>query len=238
MISSTDNEILDMAFECRPECYYAWTTLADLAARSLERATVKLIRESPSFYEKVLDFVAKALTNAAASSSAMEADLRSITGKYSQVCKDHGILLPSELSQSLKDIREWWQRRQEAASKLFSEAAPSSATVATTLPRPEFDHDPREALPTQRFVVKPRATRRSKYNLGGTGYSNIGVSAQTSVEPVVTPRAPKKYRKWCEDDYDERTGQTIPRLVYPSIAPEMPPHIAAILAARGQATNG
>ena len=242
MSTSTDGEILDVALECRAECYHAWTTLADLASRSLERATVKLIRESPSFYEKVLDFVRKALTNAAASSRTMEAELRPIAGKYRQACEEHGILVPNELSQSLKDIQEWWQRRREAASQRITEAAASTATVASasSLPRSELvDLDAPEALPTQRFLAKPR-TRRSKYNLGGTGYSNVGVSSAhaTTEERVVTPRAaPRKYRKWCEDEYDEKTGQTVPKLVYPSIAPEMPPHIAAILAARSRETN-
>jgi len=240
-VTSTDPEVLDVALECRAECYHAWRTLADLASRSLERGTVKLIRESPSFYDKIHGFVTTAMTNAADASKVIETELRGIPDKYTQVCNQHGVLEASELLQSLKEYQAWWKRRKEAASRPI--VVPAAARpLASSLPRSDLlgdgDLPNSEALPTQRFVLKPR-TRRSKYNLGGTGFSNVGVSSHALEEPVVTPRAPpRRYRKWCEDEYDEATGQMVAKLVYPSIAPPMPPHIAAILAARrGQESN-
>lgn len=113
-----------------------------------------------------------------------------------------------------------------------------------SLPRNDLLSDGRprstEPLPTQRFTAQPQPRRRrSKYNLGGVGYNNIGTSVGAYPgEQIDTPRETKKYREWREDMiFDKTTGKMVPKLVYPSVAPEMPPHIAAILAARMQCSS-
>jgi hypothetical protein len=89
----------------------------------------------------------------------------------------------------------------------------------------------------QPFVLNPQGFqkqknhhRQSPYNLGGTGYSNMGVSAPTSAaaSPIATSATPKmqpKYRPWGDIMVDAQTGHWIPNLVYLAVAPKIPAHI-------------
>jgi hypothetical protein len=89
-------------------------------------------------------------------------------------------------------------------------------------------------LNPQGFQKQKKLHRRSPYNLGGTEYNNMGVSAATAAAacPIAafgTPVTRPKYRPWGDIMIDARTGHWIPKLVYPAVAPEMPAHIKKIL---------
>lgn len=243
-LSLDQEELVDAAVDCHIECYHAMTTLADLTLQSIKLATAFQIRESSALFDGLMTTAATAIQKAATSSKTIESELKSDPDKLADFREKHSILTPQELSDRMRADQEWWNRKKTASAQSFEKN--SSHVSVALLPRSDLlahngslSSDP---VPTGRYVVDPRARarRKSKFNLGGVGFSNIGTSShiEEDIEPVTQPCAPK-YRKWREDmTMDLETGMMVPKLVYPSIAPEMPAHIIAILAARRSTSVG
>jgi hypothetical protein len=251
------NLMVDAVVESRIECFYGWTTLADLASRSLERATFTSIRESArttSFYDAIMEYVVQGLTNAAKISQTLYTELHQsmFPEKYDELCKQGRLFSSDDLVQSLSEIQEWWIRRQRIADGLPTQALNAADVENARFPRNDLFSNGKEvwdALPTQNFVLQPH-TRRSKYNLGGgTGGTwqsrnkcnstindteNLIDEGQQYLNQRVSTkslRPNQQYRKWREDMItDPISGRLVSKLVYPSIAPTMPPHIEAIVA--------
>jgi hypothetical protein len=231
-----DYEIFDAVLDCRKEAYYGWSTLAELATRSLEHAKVSAVKESPRLFEEMLDFATKALQNASSCSESIRKLLRSAPagGSHGDLLQDSDIMTSEQLLQSLKEIQEWWQERKKSIQKHIIDSSKDSAAMSVprsdVLPEGFLDNK----APTRRFIFKEGSRRRKQKRTGGAGYSNIGPSTSTPPREQA-PTQTKKFRKWGDgllpQTVDEN-GRSVPKLVYPAIAPEMPPEIAAILARR------
>jgi hypothetical protein len=258
-LSEDQNILVEAIIELRLELYYCWTTLADLASQSLERATVASIRESmqqgSSFYDTLTNYVEQGMTNAASISQVLCDELQkaSLSAKYAECCTQEMLIPSPTILQSLKDIREWWKRRQRVATEMTTTMWREESNEKSTIPRSDLfsmGKEEWEAFPTQSFVLQPK-TRRSKFNLGGTdahtknatnkraGAATVRERQGSDVPNIQPPSyATQKFRKWREDMIpDPFTGRLIPQLVYPSIAPPMPEHIQRILVAKHGTTS-
>lgn len=100
-----------------------------------------------------------------------------------------------------------------------------------------------EKMPTRRFVVSEGATRRHKHRRGrpnpmynknsGNLLSSKPVSADSPDKNPFDDSQPMKFRPWGDEllpqTIDELSGQSVPVIAYPSIAPPMPPEVIALL---------
>ena len=172
--------LMDMLIDVYLEHYFAWTTIADLASQSLERATVASIHEShqsKSFYDTLLDYVLKSLSKAAKLSRSLKNDLEEskLMERYKELCDDNRLLPADDLVQSLQEIEEWWRRRLTTIDTLATKKQ-----TCNKIERGELfssaQHQMWEDLPTRRYTIRPN-TRRSKYNLGGGNRGGTGFSS-------------------------------------------------------------
>lgn len=111
--------------------------------------------------------------------------------------------------------------------------------------RSDLVPDALENLPKRRFVinkVSSRPGRKRKKGLPNSMYhQNSGnltsaipnTSDSGNVAAFADSQPEKKYRPWGDEllpqIIDPTTGRSVPKIVYPAIAPPMPPDVRAIL---------
>jgi len=237
-----DEEMLDATLQLCAEFYYAWTTLADLASQALDRTPVSYHLEALAKNDEVLSIAIKALEGAATTSKRIQKIMGSSTigGTFATFQTDHDVLGAEDLRRSRDEIREWWLRRKASLQPIQV-----SRDTHSLLPRSDiFPDGPHttEAMPTRRFVVSDDSWRRKRKKKDGTGtycHVNLLTSGRDfsgfNDQMPSRPRQPRQFRKWGDQLLPQETndaGKVVPALPYPSVAPEIPPYIAAILERR------
>ena len=204
-------------FECHVERYNAWTTFADLAIGTLERAEMKSIRENADFYTEVYQMVKKAMTGAMEVSTYIETFLCT-EGRMT-----NSVTTATDLQTSLQEVETWWEKRSEQANSRIT-TAPQRQTVRSDITLPS-------QAPSRRFVIGARSHKADQ--VPSQRKSRRQQPSHHHTPPTGTTTTPvRRYRKWREDMImDESTGKWVPKLEYPAVAPPMPSAFAAILAA-------
>lgn len=205
--------------ECHVERYNAWTTFADLAIGTLERAEIESIRDNDAFYAEILQLVKKAMTGAIEVSTYIETFLCT----EGQMMKD--VTMSNELQIASREIETWWNERSERLKTRIETVGRSSTLRGDiSLPAPS-------KAPPRRFVIGGQSHQMNRPSNAARPKKTSSRNGHTQVPSTVTPV--RRYRKWREDMIlDETSGTWVPKLEYPAIAPPMPVEIAAILAAR------
>jgi len=232
---AVNEDLLEAELEVWVDNYYSWTSMADLASLVLERAPQSSARDEPQKYEEVLSVVKLALDGAASVSKAIQvraSSARSTGERYENLCAEHSIECPEDLLSWWTKIKDWWAKKKSLPEKIRDLSGISTAH----LPRNDIVaevYPKNTALPRRRLVITEGSLRRGRKKRQAGGYSIIGHSAE---EPVSNSterfqQPPRKYRKWGEELLPHTvnaSGNIIPKLSYPSVAPEMPPAIKAI----------
>lgn len=232
MFCQADSILRSYEHDCefQVERYHTWTSWTDLITQSMEQ-TMTIRTLSRELLHRMGEFLEIGIQNAMQAS-----ELLTTQWPDSGEWEEQGIFTPTELKQSGKDIRSWWKQQIELATRPLLESRNNHPNVSVS--RGDIQNES-HTLPSRPFILNPsqkqKNRRRSPYNLGGTGYSNMGVSASSPAPPPPsnTTKRPK-YRPWGDVMIDAQTGQWIPKLVYPAVAPEMPAHIREILNRRRQ----
>ena len=243
-----DEDLLVTELELRTECYYAWTALADLASKALERTPVQ--QDVVDKSDGLLSTVSKALESAASISLGIQELILSAPNgeQHNDFQRQHDVLSPGVLHGSLKEITEWWKGREACLSKSIA----VSRVDTPNLPRNDLCGDgslAKESLPPRIFVVTEGSRRGKKRRAatGGSGYSNIGPST-SGIEASAfedqassSSRKPRAYRKWGDELFPQvvdLSGRNVPKPRFPAVAPEMPPEIEAKLKAYRRSRSG
>lgn len=204
-------------FECHVERYNAWTTFADLAIGTLERAEMKSIRENAEFYADIYQMVKKAMTGAMEVSTYIETFLCT-EGRMTK-----SVTTAIDLQTSLQEIETWWEERSVQANSRIK-TAPHTHTL-----RSDLTLLPSKA-PPRRFVIGGRSHQADE---APPQQKNRRQPSSHRHTPPATTTPVRRYRKWREDMImDESSGKWVPKLEYPAAAPPMPPEFAVLLAAR------
>jgi hypothetical protein len=225
-VACTHSEIVAMT-NCWMQCYDAMTTLADFALKSMKQATLFQVREFPATYKTLLDMVDTAISTSASISTAIH-QAHSTAAEATDRSLLREILTSVELSQYWNEVLSWWENLTELATTNMLDHSKNSDSQSEPQQRSDLEPFLSFSVRTKTFLVEAQKRRKSKYNLGGSGFSNVGASIHRN---GTRHRQPRKFRKWREDMVlDAATGRLAPKLTFPSIAPDMPPHIASILA--------
>ncbi len=232
------------------ECYYNCTCLADLAGEALEAMVLaaKGNKEgNKTASQELLSWSKRALLQAANVSKTITALItlqQSTTSSASPLSLDnYDVKTPHELEVAQQELVDWWKEVTEAESTRLDLPKRSSAKH---LPRndvlgegPAKHCDPN--LPKKRFVVRHdegeqwrKQRRRQKRLRSGSLSRKLRLGIDDDFLPTTTMAVPSKrqYRKWGDQllpQIEIAPGTFVPRIVYPAVAPEMPPEIRRIM---------
>jgi hypothetical protein len=233
-------ELLFGLLEVGVECIHAGTTLADVACTAMERLT----RANETRMEQgnaLLSLIQRSLERNAKISETFES-LKSqakLAQGIQSFQQDNNMISSSDIRESLVEIQKWWSDIKSQPGGLGVE---SGSRTGSDLPRGDlFSLGLTQQQPVnRRFVVQEGASnRRKRGDRSGTvtshawGSSNGDAATHALVdEAASTSRRPLQFRKWGDELLPQiiaESGESKPKLVYPAIAPEMPPEIRAMI---------
>lgn len=223
-----DDELLVVKLKVVAESYHAGTVLADLAKDLLLDASSVSIREAPMAYDTHLTTVGQAIQVAAGASEALR---QLAVATHTDFLEENGILTNDELTDQLKELKGWWQQRTDSGARRVDGATRPVLQGRGEVETPRIEVGP---APPRRFVVVEgdRSRRRHKKpTKGGAGPGNIGLPVTDSPTRNAT-KPTRQYRKWGDEllpQIIDENGRSVPKIVYPAVAPPMPPEIKAIL---------
>lgn len=234
-----DEDLFEVELQVRAESYYSCTALADLASGALERSPGSSEPDILAKYDELLLIATKALDHAAFISKIIQGLLLSSRtgGSFEAFQHDHEVLEADALRRCHDEMRVWWLNRKAAFQPIIV-----SKDKPTPLPRNDlFPDGPQRAepTPTRRFIVSDGSHRRKKkkggYGARGlVGFSTNGSEAPVSADGAARAPQPRRYRKFCDEliiRHLDESAESVPNRC-PSIAPEMPPDIIAVLQRR------
>jgi type II secretory pathway component PulJ len=234
-----DDEALQEALlECRVECYYSWTQLADLCTEMLDRASVDSIRSSPSLYDEIIGLLTKALKSAATESQELYNSIDSCAWleRFRSICRKRDVRISTDLVASLKEVLVGWESKKRYSVAVIGPSSTRENGVGAYLHvRSELQNSmdiPR--LPTKLYTLLENGNRRNKmpkYVEGGV-YNFIGTMHSDCSSGTINKPKEIQYTKWGDDLLPQRIdekGRSVPQLEYPAIAPEMPQEIKDML---------
>jgi hypothetical protein len=228
-------------YEFQLERYHTWTTWVDLVTQTMEQMSIR--SSTQEWRDRLEEFFEIGIQNTIQTSTILQSIQTDNFGPSED--QEIIILTTAQLLESRKEFRSWWNEQIEGSFRPLSDYTSHASNnnhgkKSTPVSRGDIQSGS-YSMSKRPFVLNPQGFhkqknrhRRSPYNLGGTGYSNMGVSAATSAatSPIAasaTPMPRPKYRPWGDIMIDARTGHWIPKLVYPAVAPEMPARIKEIL---------
>jgi hypothetical protein len=234
-------ELLFGLLEVGIECMHAGTTLADVACTAMERLT----RANETRVEQgniLLSLIQRSLERNAKINDTFESlksQARMAQGIQS-FQQDNNMISSSDIRESLVEIQKWWSSIKSQPGGLGID---SGSRTGLDLPRGDlFSMGLTQQQPVnRRFVVQEGASnRRKRGDRSGTfashawGSSNNGDAAIHALvdEAASTSQRPLKFRKWGDELLPQiigESGESKPKLVYPAVAPEMPPEIRAMI---------
>lgn len=237
-----DESIFDATLKALIESYFASSILADTALNYVNSATINSIRNNAEKYDEMVCTTCHALEKTASTSALLQDYVSHFLGSE-EVCdavlEFNGIATSKSVREILHEANQWWNQRKAAA---LQKIVPKPHNVRPALPRTDIMGDGScnaAEPPTARLIVDGERRRGKKRKQFGAGFSNIGVSNNTTLESesyINDFSSRRRYRKWGDELLPQTVdsqGRYVPQLTYPSIAPEMPAAIKAIFDARG-----
>jgi tetratricopeptide (TPR) repeat protein len=244
-----DDNIHDAQLQLASECFYASITLAELASEALEQLPPTSTNDTIQTGDELLSYVTRGLMKASRVSEAINSFLESNPVEqttYEEFLEDNEIMDSMRIRQSLRELEEWWNRRKAFAKRPISvdplvlERRPLPPT------RSDVVSEAPEKMPTRRFVVGEGSSRQRNKKRNGPGpmyHRHSGNLLSSLPQPDPDDSSDNlsakgqdqsiKYRPWGDDllpqTIDGATGRSVPLLVYPSVAPPMPPEVRAFL---------
>jgi hypothetical protein len=225
------NECAEAALKVRVELYHCGVTLADLVVSALEAAGVSRIRQDASEFDMLLRAFEDAVNGAAHQSLRLYNSVEKLESTWlcdANILDENGIQTQDDLRQFVQSTQDWWSRKKTLSLQPIQH---DSREVGDRMDHlTEFSAFAQDdvAQPPRRLVVYgssifPKKTRSRRAVLG-SGSENVRSS--TTCRP---PRQePRKYRRWGDEllpQVMDENGRLVPKLAYPTIAPEMPPEI-------------
>lgn len=242
-----DKGVLEAMRQLGADCFYACTATVDLASADMEELPPRGAAQEGN---EVIAIIQKVLTLASELGGAVCAFLAANPGDNltpEEYMEENQIMTQEAVLAYLAEIEKWWKRRRDVANRPIA--------VDTLLPkrrpillqrRSEVEHLGLDRLPTRVFTVSEvTGTGRGKKRKGpnpsyhkhsgdllsalprqyrGQQNNNNGFTSNTP--------PPTQYRPWGDEllpqIIDEATGRSIPKIVYPSVAPVMPPEMWAL----------
>ena len=239
-----NNNIVEALRQLGADCFYACTALVDLASHDMEKLPpTGGIQEGNEMFV----FIQKLLRTASIVSQAVGTFFEnnpSSDTSCDEYMEENLIMNQEAIRVYLAEIEVWWKRRKAIANRPIS--------VETILPerqqvphqRSEIERLGTDKLPTRVYTVRDGGgTRRNNKkkgpnpayhkNSGNLLSSGPRQTAQLSSEDPPCDVQPKRSRPWGDEllpqIIDKSTGRSIPKIVYPAVAPPMPPEIRALL---------
>jgi hypothetical protein len=242
--------ILQTLLEVGAECVCGCSTLAELACTAIEKLEGgttehhgngdKLLVIAEQFLEKQA-VICRELENLKLRSPLVASAVQ-IFQEESEIPKEE------DVRDSLRDIKGWWsQAKSQRLSNLDKISSSFDRSAGAPLPRSDLFGQSGQVAPnasrgpTRRFIVvdgSKRAKNREPCNVSATGSR---CNRQNAVHALhfddENIKRPKSFRKWGDEllpqvVVNEESGETGPKLAYPTLAPEMPPNIRAIFLGR------
>lgn len=225
--TSTDHVTKDEAFygamlQLGAECYYAHSSLADLA---FEDMTTLPLTGAVQQGNDLFSYAKRALENASDTSEAIREYCASTLGNEDYL-GENDILGREEIQQWWKECGDWWDGRKAIANRPIQVDSIARQHNPSNIQRGELESSGLPTIPKRRFVIG-ETQRKNKRRRGATPmyHKNSGelLSAlprysESTHDAVVSGEGqPKRCRPWGDE--------LLPKLGYPSVAPEMPAHI-------------
>ena len=231
------------------ECMHAGTTLADVACTAMERLTRAATETRMEQGNELLSLIQRSLERNAKISETFES-LKS-QAKMAQGIEsfqqDNNMISSSDIRESLVEIQKWWSDIKSQPGGLGIESSSGSRTIGSDLPRGDLFSlgltTQQQQPVNRRFIVQEGASnRRKRGDQSGTGTSHAWGSSNNGDAAIHalgddeaaarTSRRPLQFRKWGDELLPQiilESGESKPKLVYPAVAPEMPPEMRAMI---------
>jgi hypothetical protein len=234
-VASSPDFLLEAEITLGVECFYACTSLADVALDALEKLQIvvqghPLRQESLCKGEELFAIALDAYKRA----SLVSANLQTLANRGSSpvsveiVFRENAILAPKEIESHVKEISEWWVQKKQGIV-----LRPKDGTIhanANELRNDLFAFGPLRPKHDnpKRYTVQEGSSRRKRRKQGG-GFTSTATRIHGNGDEVTESRPPKqrKYRKWGDELLPQVTtesGKIIP-FGYPACAPPLPPGV-------------
>jgi len=239
--SVADEDMQEAELELGVECFYACTSLADLALDALEKLQI-VIQGHPKREEclakgQALFLMAEeAYKRASLISTNLQQSLaqhKTTSFSATDTLRENGILTPQEVDKNMEQIKSWWEQKKQGIvlrpkdGTAQSTAGPLRNDLFSTS-RPLRPNN----SPVKRFTVNESSSRRTsnRRNQGGNGVSRSTASGigtrGLGGRSTSTSSSCTHYRKWGDallPQVKTDSGETVPLIAYPACAPELPP---------------
>jgi hypothetical protein len=236
--TSTDivTECAEATLKIGIESYLSGATLADLVLIDLEALSAAMVRREESKCEalmKSFEVVVGELVTKSRLLIQAFARIESTWLADPDVLEGNGILNEEELLAMLQETQDWWSRKKtlslqrivpDQRQEVMSRSDLSSSVLNEEDTEP--NHAPRRRLVVYGSSSFPRKPRRRR-PVAGTDFRSAGPAVRMPPPPSSAPQ-PRRYRRWGDEllpQMMDENGNLVPKLTYPSIAPEMPPEI-------------
>jgi hypothetical protein len=229
------SELCNLATECVLTC----TVVADLAESCWQHFTPSATVEGG---DRHLFFFRESLTKACDVIDSIEQFFISNPSEeftFEEFMEEEAIPGKRAIQQEIKEIEEWWEKRRVLTNPHM---VVNSSVPDIPIPRSELGSVGLDKPATKWFTVNEGSRRQKKKRRGGNSmyHKNSGqlLSAVTvrdgqDIFSQSSGIQSQKYRPWGDEllpqIIDEATGQSVPKIEYPCVAPSMPPEIRAML---------
>ena len=238
--SAPDKVMREAELELGVECFFASTSLADLALDALEKHQI-VIQGHPKREEclvrgqELFSMAMDAYKRASLISAGLANLAKSGSSSAEDTLQDNGIVSSKEIESIMEQISSWWNEKKQGVA-LRPKQDGNLGNDRNTLRNDLFSSGSsrlqnQSTTPVKRFTINENSSRRSsqRRNQGGSS----GVSRSTGTRLGVnggshnsSSNANIRYAKWGDDFLPQKTldsGETVPILPYPCRAPELPP---------------
>jgi hypothetical protein len=245
-MSDTVNECVEAMLKIGIESYLSGATLADLVLGDLEAVSTAMIRREESKCDALMKSFEGVIGILVTKSRLLIASFATIESAWladQDLLEENGILHEGELHTLLQETQDWWSKKKALSLRCIvpeQRQEGTSRKILSTSVLNEDEEDEGEPIraPPRRLVVYgsssfPRKPRRRR-PMTVMGSSSAGPTIRRPQAPSSQPQL-QKYRRWGDEllpQVMDENGKLVPKLSYPSIAPEMPPEIKERLEAR------
>lgn len=238
----SDEDMIEAEVELGIECFFASTSLADLALDALEKLQIVVQghpkrQECLSRGQELFSMALEAYKRASLISTNLQklvAHHKSRTSMAEDTIRENGILTAQEIEKNMEQMNSWWEKKKEGI--VLRQKGGTNQNESDTLRNDLFSSGPsrrnQSNSPIKRFTVNESSSRRAskRRNQGGNGLSRT-MGAGTSSSGLggnnnSSLNSSTRFRKWGDallPQVKTDSGETIPLLAYPCCAPELPP---------------
>ena len=227
--SMEHRELIDDQLLLKIDCYFCCVTLVDLVAQALEKLPLTRTdsikwTETTRKGDELLNFALKAYDHAVPIIGSMKAYCGL---KFDSVMQEHSIASLCEIESLLQELKGWWEAQKDSKALSVKSKWSSIPSDALFVKGVEKSKD----VPRQRFIVSDGTQRKSMKKR----YERAVDSSKIDYSPFrekKRPIAAKSTHKWGDallPQIKSASGEMIPLISYPSIAPPLPPEMRGLI---------